>query len=93
MFDEFIEGYWAYRAKPKSFMSRKNILEMIIKIVRILIFLDHLDDDLDHDDDDGVDVINHHHQNVSNNSIIRLDYKIPYQKPSNFRLNYGIKWL
>lgn len=27
--------------------------------------LDHLDDDLDHDDDDGVDVINHHHQNVS----------------------------
>lgn len=27
---------------------------------------DHLDDDLDHDDDDGVDVINHHHQNVSN---------------------------
>lgn len=31
-----------------------------------LIFTDHLDDDLDHDDDDGVDVINHHHQNVIN---------------------------
>lgn len=31
---------------------------------------DHLDDDLDHDDDDGVDVINHHHhQNVSTHPI------------------------
>lgn len=32
-------------------------------------FSDHLDDELDHDDDDGVDVINHHHQNVSHKNL------------------------
>lgn len=37
-------------------------------------FSDHLDDDLDHDDDDGVDVINHHHQNVSKKKKF-MDYK------------------
>lgn len=38
-------------------------------------FLDHLDDDLDHDDDDGVDVINHHHQNVSDTKKILMQNK------------------
>lgn len=59
-------------------MSFNNNLKIVCT------FLDHLDDDLDHDDDDGVDVINHHHQNVSNSTIIRLDYKITCRKTINF---------